>query len=118
MAMMLCRLQQEGSLGFGFKFSILASGYAFDSIGLSTSPSSICSLPSLHIFGGRGEASEGADRQVSSSESEKLLGLFDSSTRRVLRHGQGHVIPCTKQVVSIFHSFLNDQLLVTSNTPS
>ena len=108
MASILCRMQKEGRLRFGFRFCILASGYVPRIGHPSSSP---IDLPSLHIFGGRGEANQEADDQVPASESEKLLESFtDSIRRRVFRHGSGHLIPCTKQVVACFQSFLEDQL--------
>jgi hypothetical protein len=50
------------------------------------------------------------DRQINADESEQLVSLFDpSSGRRVVRHGQGHIIPCKRSVTEKFCQFLDQQ---------
>ncbi len=47
------------------------------------------------------------DRQVGAAESEQLVQMFDPACgRRVVRHGQGHLIPSRRSVVQQVREFL------------
>ena len=53
----------------------------------------------------------GGDRQIDPVESERLMALFDAGAgRRVVRHGRGHVLPCSKSVATQVRAFLIDQM--------
>eukprot|EP00877_Chromochloris_zofingiensis_P013685 jgi/Chrzof1/8570/Cz03g15300.t1 len=86
-----------------FRFAILASGFlspaeAHQQLMDDQMP---LQLPSLHIFGG-----SGSDRQISMLNSERLLQAFDLSTRHVLRHDSGHIIPSSKSYIAELRAFL------------
>lgn len=113
----------QADVQLGFEFAILASGYRsrcpeheqlFDAVGPLL-------IPSLHVFGGSAAAASadtsaaapetGQDRQVSAAESEALAALFEATAgRRIVRHGQGHVLPCKRSVIQELRAFLLDQL--------
>ncbi|GAX74875.1 hypothetical protein CEUSTIGMA_g2321.t1 [Chlamydomonas eustigma] len=52
------------------------------------------------------------DRQITADESEQLVSVFDPSAgRRVVRHGQGHIIPCKRSITEKLCEFLDQQKL-------
>ena len=63
--------------------------------------------PSLHIFDGSAEN----DRQVDTRESELLAERFENA--HVIRHGQGHMIPCGKTFINRIACFLESQMSTT-----
>ena len=65
-------------------------------------PSSYLDVPSLHVFGG----SPGLDKHVPMRRSEELAEGFEPSTRVILRHDQGHVIPCGKTYCEGYARFM------------
>ena len=118
-ASLLCaRLSSMGELSGAFKFVVLCSGYRPKLTPASSSsseapgtpngesgagtPSSYLDVPSLHVFGG----SPGLDKHVPMRRSEELAEGFEPSTRVILRHDQGHVIPCGKTYCEGYARFM------------
>ena len=91
------------------KFVMICSGYKskahpeiFASVPEGTGKASsykYINIPSLHVIGG-------SDKQISVERSEELADCFDPSTRSILRHDQGHIIPCGKSYVDDYVRFL------------
>ena len=84
------------------KFAILGSGYVLR--GFEDWLAETVKIPALHVY------REHGDRQLPSSESEKLLNCFDPKSTKVFRHSKGHTLPADKVSVRHVRSFL-EQLL-------
>lgn len=88
------------------KFVIIASGFpspAPEHESLLNKQMPIA-LPSLHIFAAASEG--GSDRQIQQDMSERLLEMFDASSRRVVTHPGGHMIPTDAASVAQIKDFL------------
>ncbi|QDZ19750.1 rhodanese-like domain-containing protein [Chloropicon primus] len=89
-AALVCAALAHGDRLGGIKFVVLCSGYRPD----DTPPiRGYLEVPSLHIFGG-------SDKQVPLERSEDLAEAFHPSTRSILRHNMGHIIPSSKTYVT------------------
>lgn len=94
-----------------FRFVILCSGFVSSAHEhqdwLSNSAGFLpLDCPSLHLFGD----THGCDRQISTEDSMKLVSLFKSDHRMVLKHNSGHIVPCQKEYLSQVKTFLNQFL--------
>ena len=68
-------------------------------------------LPSLHIYGAKGE-----DRQVAAQQSRALSEQFDITQRYVIEHSSGHVIPSSKAIVNRMRDFLKSRAALAAAT--
>ena len=97
---LLCSALGEEELNSQIKFVVLASGFKSKSHPAVFDLSKpFVNIPSLHIIGG-------SDKQVAVESSEELADVFDPGTRSVLRHDQGHIIPCSKSYAEDYIRFL------------
>jgi hypothetical protein len=101
-------LEQQGSSQQlpQLKFVLIASGFvspAQEHRDLLQQQAPIA-LPSLHIFASGADG--GSDRQIQQQMSEQLLELFDESSRCVVTHAGGHMVPSAAAAVAEIKAFL------------
>jgi hypothetical protein len=95
------------------RFVWLAGGFvAAPTAALLQQRSTPLPLPSLHVYGGDADATQGGggggDAQVAARHSAALASCFAAPS--VIRHAQGHLLPAARQHCREYAAFLNQFL--------
>ncbi|KAF8392701.1 hypothetical protein HHK36_023050 [Tetracentron sinense] len=99
MASSLCAQRGRMDGEIDFRFVILCSGFAINSVEFKCGS---INCPSLHIFGNV----QGKDRQISSQASRDLAGLFEEGCSVTMEHESGHLIPTQSPYIDQIKAFL------------